>query len=107
HRPYIRGITKARLRFRPIVAEMAQPSALSQRISITFNRCMRGVMKKSLITGASSTGAMLGTLIAGGAMAADMAVKAPIMRAPLPAFSWTGCYLDAGVGYGIWNQDHN
>jgi outer membrane immunogenic protein len=64
-------------------------------------------MKKSWITGASITGAMLGALVGGSAMAADMPVKAPVMRAPPPAFSWTGCYLDAGVGYGMWNQDHN
>jgi len=25
---------------------------------------------------------------------------------PPPAYSWTGCYVDAGVGYGFWNQDH-
>jgi outer membrane immunogenic protein len=64
-------------------------------------------MKKSWITGTSITGAMLGVLVAGSAMAADMPVKAPLMRPPPPAFSWTGCYLDAGVGYGMWNQDHS
>jgi outer membrane immunogenic protein len=26
--------------------------------------------------------------------------------APAPAYSWTGCYVDAGAGYGFWNQDH-
>jgi outer membrane immunogenic protein len=41
-------------------------------------------------------------------MAADMAVKAPIMKAPpMPAFSWSGCYIDGGAGYGMWNQDHS
>lgn len=60
-------------------------------------------MKKTLITSV-----VLGTLVAGSAMAADMSVKAPIMKAPPPvAYSWTGCYLDAGVGYGMWNQDHS
>ncbi len=30
------------------------------------------------------------------------------MKTPAPApISWTGCYADAGVGYGMWNQDHN
>jgi outer membrane immunogenic protein len=61
------------------------------------------VMKKTLITSALIAGAMLG---AGSAMAADMAIKAPTMRAMAPP-SWTGCYLNAGVGYGMWNQDHN
>src|SRR5260370_17446143 len=68
---------------------------------------MRGlVMKKSLITGALITGAMFGALMAGSAMAADMPVKAPIMRAPPPpVFSWTGCYIGGGGGYGMWNQE--
>ncbi|MGP0094765.1 MAG: hypothetical protein ACLPKB_33150 [Xanthobacteraceae bacterium] len=34
--------------------------------------------------------------IVAGASAADLAVKAP-----LPAFSWTGCYLNGGGGYGM------
>jgi outer membrane immunogenic protein len=60
-------------------------------------------MKKTFIAGA-----MLGALAANSAMAADLEVKAPIMRAPpVPVYSWTGCYLDAGVGYGMWNQDHS
>jgi len=64
-------------------------------------------MKKS-ITGALVTGAILGALVAGNAMAADMAVKTPYLKAPPPpAVSWTGCYLDAGGGYGMWNQDHS
>ena len=39
------------------------------------------------------------------AFAADMAVKA--RPAPAPVYSWTGCYLDAGGGYGMWTQSHN
>jgi outer membrane immunogenic protein len=52
---------------------------------------------------------VLGALAASSAMAADMSVKAPILKAPPPApvYNWTGCYLDAGVGYGMWNQDHS
>lgn len=45
----------------------------------------------------------IAVLIGTPAIAADLAVKAP----PLPAASWTGCYVDAGVGYGMWNQTHN
>jgi outer membrane immunogenic protein len=59
-------------------------------------------MKKSLITSV-----VFGALMAGNAVAADMAVKAPIMKAPPMVYNWTGCYLDAGVGYGLWNQDHS
>ena len=36
------------------------------------------------------------------ALAADLSLKGP----PPPAVSWTGCYIDGGVGYGMWNQDH-
>ena len=47
-------------------------------------------------------------LASGSALAADMGlpVKAPIAPAPPPAPSWTGCYVNAGVGYGFWNQQH-
>jgi outer membrane immunogenic protein len=40
---------------------------------------------------------------AGPAFAADLAVKAPVYKAPAvaPAFSWTGCYLGANAG-GAW-----
>lgn len=43
----------------------------------------------------------------GSALAADlrMPVKAP-MAPPAPVASWTGCYVDAGAGYGFWNQEH-
>jgi outer membrane immunogenic protein len=39
------------------------------------------------------------------ASAADMPVKAPL--APVVrVVSWTGCYVGAGGGYGMWNQDN-
>ena len=54
---------------------------------------------------------LLGTAVAfavaAPAIAADMPVKAPpITRAP-PAigYNWTGCYVDGGGGYGLFNQD--
>jgi outer membrane immunogenic protein len=63
-------------------------------------------MKKILGTGALIAGALL---VAGSAMAADLKAPAPmLMKAPPPpVMTWTGCYLDAGAGYGMWNQDHN
>jgi outer membrane immunogenic protein len=39
------------------------------------------------------------------ASAADMAVKAGPMAPPPP--SWTGCYIDGGGGYGMWNEDNS
>jgi outer membrane immunogenic protein len=46
------------------------------------------------------------------ACAADMpsykgpALLPPPPPPPPPAYSWTGCYIDAGAGYGFWNQDN-
>ncbi|HXW31295.1 MAG TPA: porin family protein [Xanthobacteraceae bacterium] len=51
--------------------------------------------------------AAIAALIAAPAYAADMspppALKAP---PPPPVPIWTGCYIDGGVGYGMWNIDH-
>lgn len=44
--------------------------------------------------------------LAGSAFAADMSVKAPAPAAAYRAISWTGCYIGAGGGYGMWNQDN-
>jgi outer membrane immunogenic protein len=33
-------------------------------------------------------------------------VKAPPPAAPLAVYNWTGCYVGAGGGYGMWTQDH-
>jgi outer membrane immunogenic protein len=62
-------------------------------------------MKKTSITGALITGAMLSALVAGSAIAADMPIKAPVMKAMAPVYNWTGCYIGGGGGYGMWNQD--
>jgi outer membrane immunogenic protein len=46
-------------------------------------------------------------LLSGSAFAADM-TPAPMYKAPPPpppAASWTGCSINAGYGYGMWNQD--
>jgi outer membrane immunogenic protein len=44
----------------------------------------------------------------GSAMAADMAPRA-YTKAPAPVVAvanWTGCYVGAGGGYGLWNQEN-
>jgi outer membrane immunogenic protein len=38
------------------------------------------------------------------AQAADMPLKAPPPPPPPPAYTWTGCYVGAGVGYGMWDD---
>jgi outer membrane immunogenic protein len=59
-------------------------------------------MKKILLTGAA-----LATLIGTPALAADMAVKAPPMPAPVPAWSWTGFYIGVNAGYAWGDSNHN
>jgi outer membrane immunogenic protein len=45
--------------------------------------------------------------LAGSAIAADLPVKSPrIAAAPVVMTNWTGCYVGAGFGYGMWNQEH-
>lgn len=57
-------------------------------------------MKKVLLSIALTAG------LAGSAGAADLPTKArPMMPEPV-ATSWTGCYLGAGGGYGMFNQEH-
>jgi outer membrane immunogenic protein len=44
------------------------------------------------------------------ASAADLpSYKGPALLPPPPpqAYRWTGCYIEAGGGYGFWNQDHS
>jgi outer membrane immunogenic protein len=59
-------------------------------------------MNKLLIATAAVAFATVGT-----ASAADLPVKAPPMTAAAPVASWTGCYVGAGIGYGLWNQDES
>ena len=53
-------------------------------------------MNKPLLAGAAG----VLSVIAAPALAADLG----ILAAPVPVFSWTGCYLGAHVG-GAWDQD--
>lgn len=49
------------------------------------------------------------TAFTGSALAADMAARPYTKAPPAPvayAPSWTGCYLGAGGGYGMWNQEN-
>jgi len=60
-------------------------------------------MKKLLLSGAA-----LAALVAGPAVAADLAV--PIYKGPppIPMFSWTGCYIGGSVGGGYaWTENTN
>jgi outer membrane immunogenic protein len=54
---------------------------------------------------ASAVSVTLGGL--GGAAAADMAVKARPMVAPVMTYNWTGCYIGGNVGGGWHKQDAN
>ncbi len=40
--------------------------------------------------------------------AADLPARMPVKAMPAPVVTnWTGCYIGAGGGYGMWNQDHS
>jgi outer membrane immunogenic protein len=55
-----------------------------------------------------SSVAFLALNVAGSALAADMArpvYKAPPPPPPPPVYNWTGCYVGAGAGYGMFNRD--
>lgn len=43
--------------------------------------------------------------LTGSALAADMPVKARPIAPVVTAYNWTGCYVGAGGGYGLYNQD--
>jgi outer membrane immunogenic protein len=48
-------------------------------------------------------------LLSGSAMAADLPPAPPVYKAPAvvaPTYTWTGCYVEGGGGYGLFNQDH-
>src|SRR5437899_11163399 len=61
---------------------------------------------KKILLGSVATGALVA---AGSASAADLgprpAYKAPPMVAPVPAFSWTGCFVGAHGGWGWGKKD--
>jgi outer membrane immunogenic protein len=56
--------------------------------------------------------ALVLTFASGVAVAADMpppyGAPAPVYKAPPPpAPTWTGCYIDGGGGYGLWQVNHS
>jgi outer membrane immunogenic protein len=63
-----------------------------------------GPMKKLLLSVVALT-----ALAVGPAVAADLARKAPTYIPPPapPPPSFTGCYVNGGGGYGLWNIDHS
>jgi outer membrane immunogenic protein len=61
------------------------------------------IAKLALLTSFSAL-----VLASGSALAADLGgpVKAlPPPLAPAPVYNWTGCYVNGGAGYGLWNID--
>src|SRR5262245_57345966 len=49
-------------------------------------------------------GAVLGLWFGSPAIGADLR---PVLKAPppVPVYNWTGCYVGAGGGYGMYNKD--
>jgi len=61
-------------------------------------------MKKLLLASATAL-----ALTTGSALAADLYRPAPVYKAPpapVAVYNWTGCYVDGGVGYGMWDENH-
>jgi outer membrane immunogenic protein len=58
---------------------------------------------KRLLIGISAAASLLAT----GALAADLPVKAPIYKAPEPVFNWTGFYAGGNLGYSAGNADNS
>ena len=56
-----------------------------------------------------TTAALVAIAMTGAANAADLPLPPPVYRAPPPplVYNWTGCYVGAGYGYGMWTQDTN
>src|SRR5260370_26467997 len=72
----------------------------------SFNRLTLGApMKKTLLAGVAA----VALLPAAPAIAADLGArmpgKAPPLAAPVPYFSWPGCYLGAHLGVGGGKKD--
>jgi outer membrane immunogenic protein len=46
-------------------------------------------------------------LLSGSALAADLPPAPQLYKAPpvMPVYNWTGCYLEGGGGFGLYNQD--
>ena len=63
-------------------------------------------MKKIILFSATA----LSLLLPAASIAADLGRPAPVYKAPpppAPVYSWTGCYVGAGGGYGMWNQENS
>jgi outer membrane immunogenic protein len=58
-------------------------------------------MKKILIATVAAV-----AMASGAASAADMSMPMKAAVMPAPTYSWTGCYLDGGGGYGTTNLSH-
>jgi outer membrane immunogenic protein len=56
-----------------------------------------GQQMKKLLLASTAVGALA---MAGPALAADIPVKAPPAIAPVPVFTWTGCYIGGHGGFG-------
>src|SRR5947207_10815904 len=69
---------------------------------------MTGALMKKILLGSVATGALVA---AGSATAADLGTRPvykgppPMVAPPVPAFSWTGCFVGAHGGWGWGKKD--
>jgi outer membrane immunogenic protein len=75
-------------------------ASVGSSVLSAIDRPPETVMKKLLIVSSAAL-----ALSASSAFAADMAMPYKAPQPAPPAYNWTGCYIDGGVGYGMWKQD--
>src|SRR5262249_25093489 len=91
----MRPATEAKYCLAPIVV-IAEPRPILA-VHLEFPGALPGIVRCA---------ATLALSFAGSAAAADLPVKIPI-SAPVPAFTWTGCYLGANAGAASLNPAWN
>jgi outer membrane immunogenic protein len=87
------------------VFDLPSSNTRQRRKTLNFETIKFGSFQvKKILIAAAAFAAVAST-----SFAADLPARVPVKAAPLPspAMSWTGCYLGAGGGYGMWNQDHD
>lgn len=86
----------------PIVSTVTGlPTTLAAHADKQVQTITTGLVYKFNWTGPFGNGTL-----GGAPLAADLPLKAPPPAIAPPPVNWTGCYVGAGVGYGMWTQNH-
>jgi outer membrane immunogenic protein len=91
-----------------VVDEFTVGSVAQHLQSLQSDVAVRSLQQDLIWGGSMKKFAIAITAVAaftGSAVAADMPVRAPYIAPVVTAYNWTGCYIGAGGGYGMYNQD--